>query len=133
MNKVPWMLCLVTLAAVVVWGCGPSAEDPAASDASPAVGAPGAHAALVNVVLCGECGQLEGGAVCCAQDAATCGKCELAKGAPGCCAIAKGTDVTLCAQCGQVKGTEACCAEDAVKCEKCGLAKEAPGCCNIEA
>ena len=83
---------------------------------------------VMETVLCGGCGEIKGGEVCCAENAEQCDGCELTKGSPGCCKIAKGTDVTMCSDCGQVKGSEVCCDADAAKCDGCGMAKGSPLC-----
>ncbi len=128
--KSTWVFSIVALLGLVVSGCG----QPTTSDADPeADNATQGAADTAAVFLCGDCGQIKGSDVCCAEGAETCEKCGLAKGAPGCCKIEKGTNTELCTKCGQIKGSDVCCAEGAETCAKCDLAKGSPGCCKIGA
>lgn len=79
------------------------------------------------MMLCGKCGEIKGGEMCCKADVEKCASCGLHKGAAGCCKIT--ADAALCSVCGEIKGTEKCCSADAIKCDKCGMTKGAPGCC----
>ncbi|MFT5240602.1 MAG: hypothetical protein ACI9OU_000561 [Candidatus Promineifilaceae bacterium] len=71
------------------------------------------HAKADAAVLCGECGPLKGGDVCCAKDAKICAKCGFAKEAPACCKLRKGEgkDIKLCPKCKGIAGSKACCAK----------------------
>ncbi len=124
MNKIAWVLPLLMVVALAVWGCSQSTEEGPAAVGEAAEGG--------GVFLCGACGQIKGSDDCCKPDARTCDACTLVKGSPGCCTIEKGSDVKLCTKCGQIAGSEVCCNEGAEKCEKCSLAKGSPGCCKID-
>jgi len=90
------------------------------------------------VVLCPQCGQIEGSAECCKPDQALCPKCGLAKGSPGCCKITKGTAeaAVLCQACGNIAGSEECaanCGKPKASCPACERVKGSPGCCKSDA
>lgn len=124
-----WTFPVVALLALAAWGCAKTDEP--ASGVSEVDATPVAEETVVEVFLCGGCGQIKGTETCCAEGAAACEKCQLAAGSPGCCTIEKGTDAKLCNKCGQVAGVEGCCDPDAEKCVKCSLAKGSPGCCKM--
>ncbi len=86
-----------------------------------------------TLVLCTDCGQIEGVQVCCRADMPKCG-CGLQKGSPGCCKVTKGSEkiIILCSSCGQFKGHENCCKPGQSTCDKCLLAKGSPGCCKLD-
>ena len=121
MVKLFVLLASVSIAALVMAGCGGGKAAPAAKPA-----------AKKGAKLCGKCGLIKGSAKCC-KPGAKCGKCGLIKGSPGCCKLPKGNkgDVPLCGKCGQIKGAAKCCKPGA-KCGKCGLLKGSPGCCKIK-
>jgi len=115
---------ILVLTALVAAGCNRSStEETPSLDVTQAV-----H----DIVLCGDCGQVKGTDLCCADGAEVCEKCGLQSGAPGCCKIEQGTNVTLCSSCGQIKGTDVCCLEGATVCADCGWHKGSPACCKIE-